>query len=210
MALRECPECRAQVSDQASSCPHCGMKLKPKQKLTFKHYVILAVAVLLAVAFLQARHPKTLGSPAQQPPSAQQEDKILAKLKQRVDKQLSAGDVVPTSAARMYNEYSANEVSADAKYKGKWVQVKGRVDSVSKDITGDPYVALAADEYGTAQVHAALYDVQIKSTKGPTACSALDKAAALKKGQSVIVEGLARGATLGIPRLEQCLIVDAK
>lgn len=31
MALIRCPECKKQVSDQAKSCPHCGMRLKAKK-----------------------------------------------------------------------------------------------------------------------------------------------------------------------------------
>ncbi|MCM1233354.1 MAG: zinc ribbon domain-containing protein [Ruminococcus flavefaciens] len=32
MALINCPECGNEVSDQADSCPHCGMTLKEAQK----------------------------------------------------------------------------------------------------------------------------------------------------------------------------------
>jgi len=30
MALIECPECKAQISDKAASCPHCGAPKAPK------------------------------------------------------------------------------------------------------------------------------------------------------------------------------------
>jgi len=31
MALIECSECNAQISDQAQSCPHCGNQLRPSE-----------------------------------------------------------------------------------------------------------------------------------------------------------------------------------
>lgn len=33
MALINCPECNMQISDSASSCPHCGAPLKPAQQV---------------------------------------------------------------------------------------------------------------------------------------------------------------------------------
>lgn len=215
MALRECPECKKQVSDQATACPGCGVKLKPKQKLTLKHYIILAVAVLIGIGILQSRHPSTGPKPGEQDAATKAAggDRDMERFRKRVEKQMAAGDVVATSAARMYSDYNSNEVAADAKYKGKWVQVKGRVGSVAKDLTGDPYLVLPADEYGVAQARADLFPVQIKEFRGKndfTVCTALEKAGALKSGQAVTVECLGRGTVIGMPQLEQCVIVDAK
>lgn len=33
MAMINCPECNMQISDSASSCPHCGTALKPAQQV---------------------------------------------------------------------------------------------------------------------------------------------------------------------------------
>jgi hypothetical protein len=55
---------------------------------------------------------------------------------------------VTTSAAQLSHDYEANEVAADARYKGKIVQVTGTVDSVGKDITDTMYVSLnGGDQY---------------------------------------------------------------
>lgn len=66
--------------------------------------------------------------------------------------QLSTAQTPPESAEVMVDastltsEYNSNEIAADQKYKGKLVEVTGRVDSISKDITGAPYVSLR-EEY---------------------------------------------------------------
>ncbi|HVU06637.1 MAG TPA: hypothetical protein VHE10_02520 [Candidatus Paceibacterota bacterium] len=52
---------------------------------------------------------------------------------------------VPTikiSADKIMDDYTANEVAADAKYKNNVVSVTGIVDSIGKDIVDTPYIAL--------------------------------------------------------------------
>lgn len=157
----------------------------------------------LVAALLFQRAPAVAGSEGDR-----------AKMEQRIQRQLKAEEaekgISHRTATELYREYNANEVAADAKYKNKWVQVRGRVASVAKDMAGTPYIAFAADSYGVGQVHAALFEVQIKDMAGPknfSTCSSLEKAAGLKQGQKAMVECLGTGAILGIPRLGQCLVM---
>jgi hypothetical protein len=46
------------------------------------------------------------------------------------------------TAADLLAQYEANEVAADERYKGKWIEVEGVVDRVGKDILDKPYVTL--------------------------------------------------------------------
>lgn len=58
------------------------------------------------------------------------------------------------SAERLIDEYKANEIAADQIYKGKAIQVTGRVDHIGKDIVDSMYITLkSADKLGfvTAQ-----------------------------------------------------------
>ena len=62
MALVKCPECSAEVSHAATSCPHCGYPLiaeaSPKKRFAFNPKVIVAlilVVVVCAVSFLAYR-----------------------------------------------------------------------------------------------------------------------------------------------------------
>lgn len=66
MALVECPECKKEVSDQATACPHCGYPLRevvPTATPTKKAkrpmgllWVLIAVAVILFVLVLSQRN----------------------------------------------------------------------------------------------------------------------------------------------------------
>lgn len=53
---------------------------------------------------------------------------------------------VTTSAAQLSHDYEANEVAADARYKGRIVQVTGTVESVGKDLTDTMYVSLSGGD----------------------------------------------------------------
>ncbi|CAG4911645.1 OB-fold protein [Paraburkholderia saeva] len=60
--------------------------------------------------------------------------------------------VIRISAPQLYEEYKANEVLADTKYKGRWLYVSGIVDTIGKDVLDDPYVTLVGeDEFETVQ-----------------------------------------------------------
>lgn len=50
-------------------------------------------------------------------------------------------------AETLYSEFEENELSAESKYKGEKVAVSGIIVSVSKDITGSPYVILGAKKH---------------------------------------------------------------
>jgi len=220
MALIQCPDCKEQVSDSAPTCPKCGRPMPdakpPKQKLTAKHYIILAVVIIALASILRARHPgmgsnanATQAVSAAEKKEAKDKETLKARLERQYSKTGESGLDGSCTATALYREYNSNEVAADAKYKGKWVQVRGVAASVAKDIADQPYVALAADAFGMAQVQAFLFDVQIKEMKGQdfTTETSLEKAAAVKSGQKIMVECRGEGSIMGIPRLGQCLIL---
>jgi hypothetical protein len=62
----------------------------------------------------------------------------------------SVANSTPTdtlSADDLYSQYNANEVAADAKYKGKVVDVYGVIRDIGKDILGSPYVVLGGQGF---------------------------------------------------------------
>jgi hypothetical protein len=46
------------------------------------------------------------------------------------------------SADQLYSEYDANQVAADAKYKGKVVSITGSISDIGKDVTDTAYVII--------------------------------------------------------------------
>ncbi len=56
-------------------------------------------------------------------------------------------EAIKIAAVKLSEEYKANEVAADSKYKGKILEISGIVDSIGKDILNVPYIALKSYEY---------------------------------------------------------------
>jgi hypothetical protein len=51
---------------------------------------------------------------------------------------------IAVTATKLMADYEANEVAADATYKGKLVEVTGTISDISKDLFDNPYIALGA------------------------------------------------------------------
>lgn len=94
------------------------------------------------------------------------------------------------SADDLFTAYKANEVSADAKYKGKTLAVSGTVSEIGKDFTDAPYVKLSVAEN------------QFEGVQAVFSKSSNDELAKLQKGQSITVTCTGNGMVIGTPILD--------
>jgi hypothetical protein len=69
------------------------------------------------------------------PPAAQLPPAAISQLQ-------PPSSVLPVSAVQLVTEYKANELQADQNYKGRWLEVEGGVNDVSKATDGTPYIVL--------------------------------------------------------------------
>lgn len=58
------------------------------------------------------------------------------------DGKQAGGKGIETTSGNLIDSYKGNEVSADQMYKGKTLDVSGRIHSIGKDIMNNPYVTL--------------------------------------------------------------------
>lgn len=99
-------------------------------------------------------------------------------------------EAIAVTAEQLYKDYDANEISADAKYKGKPLLITGTVQSIESDITDDPVVALSADLFGFVHLQG------------------IDKASAtsLSKGQKITAACTGGGEVMSFPTANECTI----
>jgi hypothetical protein len=109
------------------------------------------------------------------------------------DKPKRSSERVGVSAADLYKDYKANEVSADDKYKGKTLKMSGTITSINKGIGDSMYLV-----YSTSN--------QFEGVQAHLAASQKSKAAGLSKGASVTVECIGDGMIIGSPMLKDCTI----
>lgn len=103
-------------------------------------------------------------------------------------------EIVNISAYKLYGDYEANEVSADAKYKDKTLNISGTIDSIGKDIMSNPFVALKGQEY--------FGFVQCLFSRGDE-----QKLVNLSKGQGITLRGDSPSRIIGNVLVQNCSIV---
>lgn len=104
---------------------------------------------------------------------------------------VDAGPPISVTARQLYADYDANEVSADAKYRGKAIEVTGIITKIGKDALDQPFVELAArNEFDSVL---ASFDSE-------------EAVVSLKKGYKLIALCRGAGMTLGSPIVNGCQV----
>jgi len=199
MATLFCPDCNKEMARSAQSCPHCGARNRWSTQKEMSPLLIVGVVFLplvfswftlangystkarvwsfawLFVAMLVAFGTKDT------PVDEEREMKTAATGVKEKPKPVEIPIKVTSKA--IVSAYEANEVQADNLYRGKMVEVRGRIGEIKKDVFNNLYVTLdTEDPYEIREVQAFFDDTMSETL------------AALKKGEhlSVIckVEGL--------------------
>jgi len=105
-------------------------------------------------------------------------------------------EVIKVSAVQLSEEYDANKIAADAKYKDKILEISGVVDSIGKDILDTPYVTLKGREYS-------LFGVQCMFGRADE-----PELATLSKEEEVVLRGKVSGELIGNVMVRSCQIIE--
>lgn len=172
MALIACKECGKEISTEAVACPNCGVapinvgasKLNDvnslNQKLGWKEILTGLIFGIGVIAWL-ATH-----APINEPPK--QETSQLGQPS-------TNRPIILIDIHQLAEEYNANEVATDEKYKESTLHVAGVVQSIDKDFSDSIVVKLALSNiYMPASM-------QMMDTQKSAAIQ-------LKKGVKIVVE----------------------
>jgi predicted phosphodiesterase len=110
----------------------------------------------------------------------------------------SAEPVTTVKAGDLLMEYSSNAVAADAKYKGKLIQVSGKFGSAQKAPLLGYAVQLLPEDAP---------DVNVSSVQCFIVESAQEDVAKLQPEQMIVIQGTCDGQVLGQVKLSQCVLV---
>lgn len=117
--------------------------------------------------------------------------RVAEEKKQEATAQAMAAPAIPVTSREYFAIYQENEVSADAQFKGKHVEITGSVAGINKDVMGDVYVELmTANEF--MPVHASGVSQEV--------------AAGLSKGDQITLNCVGAGMIVGFARLEECRV----
>ena len=168
----------------------------PAKKVWYKKWWVITIAVLIVLGAIgsadednkKVADNRTATTPAPVEEAKKSEPEKVTKPEN------TTPEVVVTSVA-LSKAYSENEVSADAKYKDKLIEVSGKIVSVDNGTFDNEIIVRLSDGQ---------YDFS-----GPNCYmkeSERDKALAMKKGQSVTLIGKGDSATLKSPVLKDCIV----
>lgn len=180
MPLTPCPECGREVSTTAESCPQCGAPVLAAQATQPKFrnslgcnivgWSVLVVLVLGMIGgFLEECDS---GSEDSSGASGPRGDYLAP--------------AITVSAEELVAAYEGNAIAAGERFDAQWVIVTGIIQSISKDILGDPYVTLEGDASGIGSVQCMLAD------------DAVQWGAARSAGETVALRGRVDGKLMNI------------
>ncbi len=196
-----CNKCGKEISNDSRVCKFCGnivgqqqtincnvnttntVKTKKKiyQQWWFWLIIIILVMGVIGMATGESSENVATGSNTNK---QKQDNKTESKIE----------DIMEVSYKTLHKDYMDNPIAADAKYKGKKLQLIGEVYNIDREIAGNTYITFYIDF---------LQDVRITFKK-----SEESKVAKLKKGQKITIKGECTGTLLSTTvALKDCEIV---
>ena len=184
MAMKECRECKKEVSTEAKVCPSCGVK-NPTKKKSRTLGILLGLGIFIAVIAMLGEKGKST--------TAQETTQSAAATQSSSQPKAAPETAIEVTSRTIAKEYEQNEARADQQYKGKLLLVTGTVSGITKDFTDNTVVQLP----GVNQF------LQVQATLEK---SQEQKAINLNKGQPVTLECRGAGEVATMPMLHDCII----
>ncbi len=104
---------------------------------------------------------------------------------------------IGVSSHQLFADYHANEVSADSKYKNKYIAVTGRITKIRKDAFDHMVIDLHTPN-------------PFMNTQAIIREQDLEAVANLKRRQEIMLLCIGQGLFVGSPMLSECRVVDQK
>lgn len=174
----------------------------PTKKPWYKKWWVIAIGVVILIGVIGSsgedkKDDKSAPEQSQQVSQADEkaEPKAEPKKEERPAEPEKLTPQITITSVNIAKEYSENEVAADEKYKGKMIEISGKVTSIDNGTFDNEMIVKLTDGQ---------YDFN-----GPWCYmkeSEKDKVLAFKKGQQVTLIGTGDSATLKSPILKSCVV----
>lgn len=164
-----------------------------EKKPWYKKWWVIAIGILFLYSIgsnAMNNASKQAGNQKQEPATQTQTDS-----QNKQETQKTAVEKITITSAELAKAYSDNEVSADDKYKGKLLEVSGKITGIDNGISDNEMVVRLTD--GASDFNSVT--CYMKSSER-------EKVLAFKKGQTTILIGTGSSATLSSPVVKDCLV----
>lgn len=183
--MKKCPECKADIPEDATKCSHCGSDLR---NWFVKHPIITIILVLFLLSmFYGIVSPNKEG---QSSPVRSAEEATPVRTIENIK------PAIRTTARKLCGDYEANAIAADEKYKDKILSVSGVVTDMNHGAMGELYLILSGDpdnEFSITNIQCYFSEDYAK------------RIARIQKGQIVTVKGKCEGKLMNV-LLKECIV----
>lgn len=163
---KKCPSCKSDIPADAIKCSQCGTDFRGWAE---RNKVLLIIVSVIVVLMLIGKTPSH---------NTNDPTEVAVKI----------------TASELLANYQENEINADNNFKGKVLEVTGRIGNIGKDITDAPYVTLVTND--------PILQIQ---------CLLADKSAGsnLRPSTQITVRGIG-GGKFGNVILNECVPVETE
>ena len=179
--MKKCKACQKDIDDKAKKCPHC----QTDQRNWFARHPImtglLGLIILVAVVSAFGASGKKDSNQA----SDSQTTSVAGEEKPKVE-------AMKINARELVDEFDANQVAAESKWKNKAVEFSAEVSNITD--SGLQFAKIGATkEFSLTSISCRISDKQ--------------QLLSLKNGQTVTVQGVVGGQSLGIIEVNDCKVI---
>ena len=127
------------------------------------------------------------------------QDKKQDKEEDKVEEKLKTEKAIIVSSNELFEKYQSNEVAADEKFKGKVIQVNGKILDISKNIIDEDEIIVKLN--GLIDNEFDMLGVNFYFDKKHSS-----EVATLSKGVEITIKGICKGKTI-VVSVEGCSLV---
>lgn len=171
----------------------------PAKKAWYKKWWVIAIGIIILIGIIGSssddKNKTQIVSEQNQQSAQQTTTETNNKITEKPAEPTKAVPQVVVTSANISKEYSENEVAADAKYKGKLIEISGKVYSIDNGLFDNEIIIRLSD---------GKYD--LNNSWCYMKESEREKAISLKKGQQVTLIGTGDSATVSSPVLKDCVV----
>lgn len=178
-----CKACGKEIAKGVKKCPHCG---KDQRNFFMKHKILSGILILVLIGTIGS----ALGGGEEETGKIASND--TSQIAETTDKETEKveevkEEVIVVSAAELSKAYEENEVRADKDYKGKMVEVNGKVENIGV-VLDQTYVTLSAEkDFSITSIQCFFKDE-----------SEIDKVSDLNEGDIITVKGKVDGKSMNV------------
>ncbi len=170
----------------------------PAKKPFYKKWWVITIGVIVFIAIVGNSSEDKGNKQTSQAQPQQAENKVSETANKKEEKPAEPEKLTPqvtVTSANISKEYSENEVAADEKYKGKIIEISGKVVSIDNGTFDNEMIVKLAD--GQYDFYAPWCYMKP---------SEKEKVLSFKKGQQITLIGKGDSATMKSPILKECTV----